>query len=198
MASEPSRKAKGTLLLQHVKTIRKAKDERLLEGLPPEDRRIITSRILPSSWYPYEVYARTLQIVYEHFFEGKPEGAINMGKFMAVFLLQGHYSLYLKAGDPAATLRAFRTIWQNFFSFGRTLFEATEKLGDEDASNRIAMGLEAFPDIPRPLCLIVQGLLLKSVELAGGEDPTLQEESCAALGDGRCYFRVAWRKVLAS
>ena len=195
MASESSRKAKGTLLLLHVKTLRKAKDERLLERLPPEDRRIVASHILPSSWYPYDTYARTLQVIYEKFGGGRPEGALNMGKFVGVLLLQGHYSLYLRPGDPAATLRVFRTMWQNFFNFGRTLYEAEEETGEEDASGQVALGLEGFPDMPRPLCLMVQGVLLKSVELVGGVDPSVKEDSCAALGDRRCFFHVGWRTV---
>jgi hypothetical protein len=198
MDSTVPRRAKGVIIAQHVRIIRKAKDERLLEGLTPEQRQAVASRILPSSWYPYDLYAATLDVIYQKMAGGQPEAARNMGQFVAALTLQGHYSMFLKAGHPHETLRLFPAIWHNFFDFGKAAYRMPEAERDAPPPNFAETELSGFRDISRPLCLIMQGFLEKAVELAGGVDPAVHEVSCATFGDSTCSIRVEWRKVLST
>ncbi len=192
------RKAKGIIVAQHVRILRKAKDESLLLGLSPEHRKTLASRIIPSSWYSYDFYAATLDIIYHKIAGGEPDAARNMGRFVATLTLQEEYSLFLKEGRPYETLRLFPSIWHNFFNFGKTACRMLGGAGDAKPRESVFMELSDFPDIPRALCLIMQGFLEKSVELAGGVDPVVHELSCATFGDRSCSTRVEWRKVLSA
>ena len=64
MVSSIPRKAKGIIVLEFAKILRRAKDERLLEGPTPEERKLVASKILPSSWYSYDFFARMLANVH--------------------------------------------------------------------------------------------------------------------------------------
>jgi hypothetical protein len=195
MVSSVPRKAKGIIVLEFAKILRRAKDERLLEGLTPEERKLVASKILPSSWYSYDFFARMLVNVHEKLSHFRTEAALEMGRYIATTLLQGHYGIYLKPGDPAATLKGFGIYFRNYFNFGRAFTEIPDEGDGEEKSNYVMLGLEDFPDIPRPLCLIIQGMTVKAVELAGGIEPSLHELSCAALGDSRCWARIEWLGV---
>ncbi len=191
--TEEDRKAKGILLLDHVRMIRGAKDPRLLEALRPEDREIVGSHILTSSWYPYGVYARTLDVIFRDIAGSNPEVTRDMGRFMASRLLAGPYEMYVKADDPEATLLGFQVIWKNFFNF------ANVRLGHDAsappaAGRRVFTGtIEGFSNLPKPLCFIVQGFLDKTLEMCGASERFIAEVTCAASGDPACSYRGGWR-----
>jgi len=196
MAEGASRKAKGTLVAQHVRLLRKAKDETLYEGLSPEIRKTLASYILPSSWYPYEVYERTLDVIFNKLSNGDVGTARGMGQFMAHAMLTGPYSMYLKPGDPAATLKLFPIFWKNCFNFARVNYKAPPGEGGREAPNYIDMVIEDFPDLPYPLYLIAQGFLDKTVELAGGVGATLDMPPWRN-GLERYPCRIQWEKALS-
>ncbi len=187
------RKAKGVLLVDHVRMIRGAKDPRLIESLPPEDREIVGSHILASSWYPYGTYARTLDVLFRDIGGSEPEVARDMGRLMASRLLAGPYAMYVKAGDPEATLRGFQIIWKNFFNFG-TVRLTPEAPAPPAAGQRVLKGvIEDFPDLPKPLCFIIQGFLDKTLEMCGARERFITEVTCTAAGAPMCSYRSGWR-----
>jgi len=186
------RKAKGVLLVDHVRMIRGAKDPRLVQGLPPEDREIVGSHILASSWYPYGTYARTLDVLFRDIGGSDPEVARDMGRLMASRLLAGPYAMYVKAGDPEATLRGFQVIWKNFFNFGTV--RLTPEASASPAGQRVLNGqIEDFADLPKPLCFIIQGFLDKTLEMCGARERFVTELTCVASGDPLCSYRSGWR-----
>ena len=188
-----TRKAKGVLLVDHVRMIRSAKDPRLLDPLPREDREIIASRVMASSWYPYETYVRTLDVIFREIGGSNPEVARDMGRFMASRLLAGPYSMYVKVGDPQSTLLGFQIIWKNFFNFG-TVRLAPDASTPPDAGRRVFNGtIDGFPDMSKPLCFIVQGFLDKTLEMCGAPGRFIEELTCAASGDPACSYRTGWR-----
>ncbi|MFQ5457538.1 MAG: hypothetical protein ACE5FC_03645 [Myxococcota bacterium] len=196
MAGGETRKAKGVLVAQHVRVLRKARDENLLEGLTPAQREIVASYVLPSSWYPYEVYARTLDIIFNRISGGEPDAARGMGHFMAYEMLQGPYSMYLKRGDPLVTLSRFKTIWKNYFNFGEVSFNKCANTEDGKTPNCVEMAIRGFPDFPYPLSLIVEGFLEKTVELAGGVDPKIELDRGTGPDQPNYTCHIAWQKVI--
>lgn len=195
MEDSKARKAKGTLVVQHIRILRKIKDESLLAELPPEIRKVTESYILPSSWYPYEVYERTLDVIFRKLSNSDEETARGMGSFMAHAMLMGPYSMYLKPGDPAATLKLFPVFWKNCFNFARVRYKQPAVNRQGEPLKHVDMEIEDFPDLPYPLYLIAQGFLAKTVELAGGVGPSLDMEPWQ-LGRERFPCRIRWEKAL--
>ncbi len=196
MVEREPRKAKGTLVAQHVRILRRAKDESLLEGLSPEIREVVSSYILPSSWYPYEVYERTLDVIFNKLSNGQEEAARAMGQFMAAAMLMGPYSMYLKPGNPAATLKLFPVFWKNCFNFAKVNYTIPPKATAQQDSNYVDMDIEDFPDLPYALYLISQGFLSKTVELAGGSAEELDMPAWKP-GLERYPCRIRWEKALS-
>ena len=190
--SSGGRRAKGINLIDHVKILRATRDATLLEELEPDERAFVTSHVLASSWYPYRLYARTLDLIYRRVSGSNPEVARDMGRLMGQRYLTGPHAMYVKRGDAEATLRGFTVIWKTFFDFARVSYAPDAAHTRE---GRIAwLGtIEDFPDIPKPLCLIVQGFLDKTLELCEAVDPLLEELSCAATGGHpACRYRTSW------
>jgi len=197
MVKHETRNAKGVLVAQHVRIIRKTRDESLLEGLTPAQRDIVASHILPSTWYPYEIYERTLDIIFNKLSGRRPEAARAMGQFMACEMLLGSYSMYLKKGDPVATLARFPLIWKNYFNFARVSFRAPCETENEKPVNVIEVAVDDFSDLPYPLFLIIQGFGEKALELAGAVQPVVREDEGWRPGQP-CYMsRIEWQKVIS-
>lgn len=195
MVNHETRKAKGVLVAQHVRILRKARDESLLAGLTPAQRDIVASHILPSTWYPYEIYERTLDIIFNKLSDARPEAARAMGQFMACEMLLGSYSMYLKRGDPVATLGRFPIMWKNYFNFARGSFGTPCDAEEGKPQNVIETAIEDFPDLPYPLFLIIQGFGEKASELAGAVQPVVCKDEGWRPGP-LCYTsRIAWQKV---
>ena len=187
------RKAKGVLLVDHVRMIRGAKNPRLLETLPPEDLEIVASRVMSSSWYPYDTYVRTLDVIFREISGSDPEVARDMGRFMASHLLAGPYMMYVKAGDPESTLRGFQVIWKNFFNFGAVRLSLDDSTAPASGRRGFFGVVEEFPDLPKALCYIVQGFLDKTLEMCGASERSIVEVTCVATGHPLCSYRVGWK-----
>ncbi|OGP84854.1 MAG: hypothetical protein A2Y95_09200 [Deltaproteobacteria bacterium RBG_13_65_10] len=195
MDDSAERRAKGILVLEHVKIIRKAKDQRLIEGLSSEERRIVASHVLPSSWYPYDFYAKAIDLVHRHVSHSNPEAARDMGRHLGSSLFQGPYAQFLKEEDFEGTARGFITVWRNLFSFGQVTFSKPKPFNADGSMTAMVGNIEGFTDIPRALCLMLQGFVEKAFEAAGTKEFSITEISCASLGADKCVYRVAWPSV---
>jgi predicted hydrocarbon binding protein len=192
MDDNAERRAKGVLVLEHVKIIRNTKDSRLLEGLSSEEHRIVTSHVLPSSWYPYSFYAKAIDLVHRHVCHSNPEMARDMGRYLGSNLFQGPYAQFLKKENPEGTSRGFVTVWKNLFSFGQVTFSEPKPFTADGSMTAMVGNIDGFTDIPRALCLMVQGFIEKAFEAAGTQGVSITEMSCASLAAGRCTYRVTW------
>jgi hypothetical protein len=112
-----ARHAKGTNLIELIKTLKVYQRTRPIEGLSAAARALLDTRVLLSDWYPHEPFLELLTILYERLLGQSPERALQVGIDGATAALQTTYRAYIHNGDPAGSVLAMRHIWRAFFDF---------------------------------------------------------------------------------
>jgi hypothetical protein len=166
------RHTKGVNLIDLVKTFRALHRAGQITAPPPEEARFLEERILVSSWYPIEDFWRLAQRVHAAM-GGTDKVGHTMGEVGASAALQGVHRIFLKEGDPAATVRSIERIWSSYFDFGEVRVEG---------ENPVYIRVEGYGDMPRVHGQILVGWIRKAVELAGGDPHTVRIDNAPWLG----------------
>jgi hypothetical protein len=90
--------------------------QRWLAALSPESREIVTSKILPSAWYPLEqAYVAPTRVVCEQYFGGAKRGAFEVGRYSALRALTGIYKMFVKIGSPAWLMERGSKVFETYY-----------------------------------------------------------------------------------
>jgi uncharacterized protein (TIGR02265 family) len=112
------RQAKGQNLVLLVKMLRSARREGRLHHLEPDVARLLEERVIMTSWYPFEHFAKLLVVAHQRLADGTEEAARKMGDMAASEMLLGMHKSFLAQGDPSRTLAALERVWPRYFNFG--------------------------------------------------------------------------------
>ena len=181
------RKVKGTMLVDMVRMIRATKDREWDEYLTPEDWKIVMETILPSSWYPLELYQKLGVAVFRVLAGGDTEITRLRGKTRGKELFEDVYRNIVSKKDPMAALSKFVNIYGNLFNFSSLKFE--------QAGGKHALVKHDYdPDDPGnvPYCYLLMGHLEVLVEMTGGENVTIELTSKQWEGDPITTFDIKW------
>jgi len=108
---------KGSLLLEIARLIRANPDRNWDKYLTEQDKEIIFSKVLPSSWYPLETYERANYAIFIEIGQGKLENAFTWGRFVGEDIIKKFYSRLAEEQDPFSALKrfaVFHTLWFKF------------------------------------------------------------------------------------
>jgi hypothetical protein len=175
------RHTKGVNLIDLVKTFRALHRAGTIPDPPPEDARFLTERILVSSWYPLADFLRVAHRVHAAM-GGTDDVAQMMGGVGAQATLEGVHRIFLREGDPEATVRSLERVWTNYFDFGEV---HVERAGD-----RLQVHVDGYADMPRLHGQILVGWIRKAMELAGGNPHTTELVQGPWSGSPRVTIRV--------
>ncbi len=182
------RKVKGTMLVEQVKMIRGNKDGDWKKYLKPEDWEIINKRILPSEWYPFELYKRCGWATFQVLGQGNLDLVRLRGRFRGKELFENVYKSCIISQDPAASLSRFVTIYAQLFNFSTLRFE--------NASNnhiKIYHDPEYVNDPAiMPYCYNLMGHLEVLVEMAGGRNVKVELKGKHWEGAATTIFDINW------
>lgn len=157
-----ARHTKGVNIVDLVRTLHHLRKEGHLPALPPEEARYLDERILVSAWYPFDDFLALLRRI--HAAQGGSDlAAEEMGRYAAQAALTGVHKIFLRDGDPTATVRSLGAIWKGQFDFGASRIEVRD--------GQTINVLEGYPDMSRLHSLVTLGWIREAVRLAGG-DPT--------------------------
>jgi uncharacterized protein (TIGR02265 family) len=156
-------KVKGTVLVDFVKTIRGDKTGVYDSYLTPADKEIISSRILPSAWYPFDTFKNCFQAVVRVLADNDMEKVRQWGRLYGENIITSVYKGMIKDGQPMEMLEKYRTYIQSFFDFGE--FDL-ERLADNHAVIIMTGFGEDFPS----QYYMMAGWIERSLELSGAKD----------------------------
>lgn len=180
------RQAKGVNLLGLAKVLRHLKLVQTLPGLQPEDRTLLGGLVMPGAWYPFDAFARVLSVTHQHVGQGKDQAAREMGRAHAAAMLNGPHAAYLHPGDVARTLTSLARIWPNYFNFGALEFTP-------QSTRAMHLSVQDYDDMGRAHgTLMVQGWMVRSIELAGGTSVQVKIERAPWLGSGNLRASLMW------
>lgn len=156
-------KVKGTVLVDFVKTIRSDKSGTYEPYLTDEDKEIISARILPSAWYPFETFRNCFQAVVRELAGDDLENVRQWGRLYGENIITSVYKSMIKQGQPMESLEKYGTYIRSFFNFGDI---EVHRLTDHKAT----VVITGFGDDFSSLYYIMAGWIERSLELSGAKN----------------------------
>jgi uncharacterized protein (TIGR02265 family) len=161
------RRAKGSVLIDFVKTIKADKTGAYDKVLTPEDKAFLDQRILPSAWYDYEIFKRCFNAVFEVFAQKNLETIRKVGKMYGESIMTNQYKNLLKNGDPLEYIKKYPVYIKNFFDFGEV------QIIEEGPKQVLLRILDLDPTFP-PVYYIMIGWLERTLELCGARSVRIE------------------------
>lgn len=182
-----SKQVKGSLFVEYVRMIKKNKHIRWDEYLTPYELGFLDQIILPSQWYPYEIYRQYGAAIFREIAGGKPQLACSWGKETMDRLAELYKDNLIEEGDPVASLRRFKALTQNFFNFDS--FDITIH-GDNHVEIAInpAFGTEAV----RGYSYQMLGSFQRLVELSGADRVQAEFFAKSWEGASKTMMEIRW------
>ncbi len=181
------RKVKGSMLLDQVRMIRANKDKDWDKYLKPEDWEIINGRILPSMWYPLEIFQRCGLGVFNLVAGGNLDIVRARGRARGKELFGEIYKSLVADPDPLKALDRFVLIQGQIFSWSTLEFE---KIDDKHA--KMSSSYDSDDPSNKPYCYQLMGYLDQLVEMAGGKNARIELTAKQWEGDPATIFDITW------
>lgn len=163
---------------------------RILARLPDADTRLLTPRLLASSWYPFDLYNRLDEAMCQVLAGGDLKLCRTLGEDSARRALSGTYRLYLKDGAEAI-LRRLAVLHGSFYDAGSM---EVSHLGQGHCAIRTVY----VPRSSATNCLVASGFYRTVVEICGGRQVQVSEANCSANGAPFCLFNVRWEDTVSA
>jgi hypothetical protein len=160
---------KGTLILNYVKLIRGNKDRDWDKYLEPEDWKIINSKVLAASRYPYESFRRMGFAVFKEIANSDMEVVRGFGRFVVSSLFEVYSSLIFVPGNPLATIKKLAENKEIFLG-GDSDTQVKEHGDDWALCKVVPPSQENDEERLEAFCYQHAGHLEELVEQAGGKN----------------------------
>jgi hypothetical protein len=182
------RKVKGTMLVDQARMIRRNRQLSWDEYLTPEDWAKLEETILPSTWYPLELFRRWGWATFNVLAKRDLALTRQRGRARGRELFEQSYQNLFHEKNPAQALRVFTQMYGSLFNFSTLEFES---LGEKRAQLRH----DYDPDDPsnEPYCHQLMGYLDALVELTGGQDVDVTLASKQWEGAPMTTFDITWK-----
>jgi hypothetical protein len=160
--------------------------QKWLQSLPPDIRKTFATNILSPLWYPLrETLIEPTVKLCELFYSGKPDGAVEQGRFSAEHALKGVYRLFVRLTSPETLVTKASTIMPTYYQ--PSCMEVVEK-----GSNR---GVVRMTKFETPHTLVehrIKGWMERALELTGAKSAKAEIKSSMAKGSQYTDFVVTW------
>ena len=178
-------KVKGSIFVEFVKTIRANKTGVFDTYLTPEDREIISQRILPNIWYPYETFRHCLTAIYEVIGKKDLEVVKEWGRLYGQALMTTLYVGILKKGSPLTYIKRISVLVRNFFDFGRV------EIVLESETQAVYKIFDFDPQYAPVHCILI-GWIERTTEICGAKNLKCETVSKSWEGAACTSTRLSW------
>lgn len=176
---------KGTVFIDLVKIIKKDKSGVYDKYLTNKDREIISPKMWPNGWYPYETYKHCLGAIFEVVAKKDLKVAKEWGRTTCQAVMTSTYKGLLKGCDPLSFIKQFETINRNLYDFGKTEIVT-------EGENRALYKLSSFDAKFVLLYYIIQGWTERGLELSGAKKIKCEFVTKSWEGDPFTSMRFTW------
>jgi len=183
---------KGILLRAWIDFLKKRYSEQsvseALNALSVEDRLLLSSFFLASSWYPYSTLHALRKLTRPLVTPADQNLSMEIGRFMAEYVFTGVYRSLLEK-DPIKQVD--KILWIRDFFFREALELEAEMAGESSCVVRYRYEAGANPT--RPICESLRGFWSMMLELAGADKIKSSHPKCITSGGRCCEFAFEWR-----
>jgi hypothetical protein len=161
--------------------------ENWLESLSAESRKIFSSSLDATAWYPYHMgYAEPVQKIMELcFHKDSKTGGDQLGRFSAETALKGFYKVFLLIASPQYLMQRASKIFTTYYDPSR--IEA-EIIGSDSAVLRII----EFDEIDESIEYRIAGWTQKALEMANCREPVYEIRKAMSKGDPVTEIHFNW------
>jgi hypothetical protein len=181
------KKVKGSMFLDFVRLIRANKDRNWDQYLKPGDWGTINSNILPSAWYPFEMYQRFGMATFNVLAKGNLDMARLNGKISGKMMFENVYKLIVAGKDTLKSIQQFVKIYGSLFNFSMLKFEKVEA-----KHARVYHIYDPNDPADMPFCHQLMGILDILVEMTGGTNARIEMNSKQWEGAPATTFDITW------
>jgi hypothetical protein len=178
---------KGVVLRSRLAYVRESMGEvavaRVLGRLPPRERSEL-GRVLPASWYPFEIQVLLDDAIAAEMGIGEKICRL-LGEQSARDNLAASHRAFVDARDPHGLLQHAAAIHDAYYDTGRRTYE---RAGDR----RVLLRTFDCLSYSRAECLTNMGWHHVAIEICGGLRPRVTDPFCRARGDSHCEYLCEW------
>jgi uncharacterized protein (TIGR02265 family) len=183
------KKIKGTMLIDQVRMIRKNRGLDWSPYLGPAEWAAISERILPTEWYPVELYEKCGWATFKVLARGDVEVVRQRGRYRGKELFETTYKSLTALQDPIRALERFVFAYGMLFNFATLRFE---RLTDHHA--RIHRDHDRQHHTNLPYCYQLLGTLEALIEASGGRNVRVGFVSTQWEGADATIFDASWER----
>jgi hypothetical protein len=162
--------------------------DKWLNALTPDSKKLFTSTIDATSWYPYkEGYSVPVNKIVQICFNNDIKtGGDRLGNWSAEIGLKGFYKVFLLIASPQFLLQRASKIFT-------TYYEPSEIEASITGSNDAIVRITRFDDIDEAIEYRIAGWIRKALELANCRDPQYEIKKSMAKGDKATEIFFQWQ-----
>ncbi len=182
---------KGLGVLELVKLVKKVAREKGVENVAQflglTGSHVFADRVLTSTWYPYEEFAKLLRGSRRLIGGREPDYYEEMGRIKAETDLANTLSSFShrSRNDFASFVRVMRHAWKAYNKPGEMQIKET-------GNGRARLSIEGAPHLVREHCVLTGGWICRAYELSGAKDVRYVHDRCVSMGDPNCEYQLFW------
>jgi uncharacterized protein (TIGR02265 family) len=180
------KRVKGSILIDFVKTIKASKNPAYEKYLTAEDKKLLSQRLLPSAWYPFETFKHAFQGLFEVLAKKDLETVPGWGRMYGEAIISGLYKGLIRDGHPMESLQKYPTYLQNMMDFGSV---EVKELGTTEA----VIAFRDFDTTLVPFSYLMFGWLERSLEMCGAKEIKNELLSAAWQGAPDTQLKFSWK-----
>lgn len=159
--------------------------QRVLQGVSPETRALMTGTVLPFRWYPYVHALEVDRRIIEGPMDGQPELMKDFGSWIAKHDLASVYKILFKLGTPGFILKRANIAYSTFVRGGTMQSQL-----DTPTSGTLTLRGCVFPAY---FCRYgLAGWMTGGLEMSGARSVSVEHTQCVHDGADLCHWAVSW------
>ncbi|MFZ5444842.1 MAG: hypothetical protein ACOZQL_32935 [Myxococcota bacterium] len=188
----PSPEVSGRAFLGLINHLREAHGRNALVELKPlmsrEAAAAFDTRILHSSWYPYEAYVGFLRAIVAKHGNGKLEYCRQLGVSSGVRDINTVFKIYLAIASTERLIRGCTKVWDSYYR-NAGMMEAVRWTPDDTM-----LRISDFKKMAPEHCLLMEGWMIATMNALGCDVLEPRESKCTSRGDEAHEFSCKWKK----
>ncbi len=180
---------KGTAVLDTIKAIKEragtGEFERIVGHLDEETQKVFRGEIAPSSWYPFDAFARFLEAAVRETAGGNEEELIKRSEAVIERQLRGIYKIFIKLGSPEFVIRRIAAVHS-------TYFEGVDIIAERKGPNTAAIQYVGFTREHRIIGFVIIGFFRKALEISGAKQIDVRSRVPIEAGEPYCELSLNW------
>ncbi len=180
---------KGTAVKSIPEFVKAKHGEKLnewLQSLPEESKKIMSSIIVTSNWYPLKAGLSVPVASVGSMFYGSPtKGAWTMGRYSADTALTGIYKLYVQIGSPKHIIERANRVFAAYF-------QPSEIVSVESKKNSFIFRITKFDQIDEVVEHNIAGWMERALEISGCKNVRITIPRSLTKGSPYTEFNLMW------